>query len=102
MKTKQETFTSLMQQFGGYRDLQSVFADFLHICICAFSRNFETNLSFMEEEYLEIISKYKKPTETDLLSQLLGNLIVEMEQGGITHDALRSFFEIHISTARND
>lgn len=101
MKKKQETFASLIQQFGGHRDLRTIFKDFLKLSICAFSRNYETNLSYLEDEYIEIISKYKKPIETDLFSALLATLIVEMEQGGIMHDVLGGYFERNISNGRN-
>lgn len=104
MKNKKETFSSLMNHFGGHRDLHTVFSDFLKLTICAFSRDYKNNISYLENEYLEIIQKYKKPIETDLFPKLLGTLIIEMEEQNDSQygsDILGNYFETHITNGRN-
>lgn len=104
MKNKLPTFQGIMETFGMKRDLRAVFADFLTITICAFSQNPHTKLSYQEDEYLRIISKYDKPIETDVFPDLLATLILEMEsQLESNHpgpDVLGNFFELHVATDR--
>lgn len=100
---KKETFSSLLLQFSYSHDIRTLFDDFLTLTIAAFSQNFETGKSYLEDDYLQVIGKYKKSTETDLFPKLLGALILEMEhrmESSEGFDVLGEFFEIHCATDR--
>src|SRR5436309_2572360 len=56
-----------------------VFDDFLTMCICAFSRNILTGLSHYEDEYMSIIEPYKANNTLKHFPELLGELIIFME-----------------------
>lgn len=102
-KQTKETFSSLMLSMNYAYDVRTVFDDFLTLTIAAFSQDFTTGKSYMEDDYLRVIGKYKKPTETDLFPKLLGALILEMEQRMYSNegfDVLGDFFEIHCATDR--
>lgn len=100
---KKETFSSLLLKFGYSHDIRTVFDDFLTLTIAAFSQNLETGKSYLEDEYMQVIGKYKKPVETDLFPKLLGTLITEMEHklnSSEGFDVLGDFFEVHCATDR--
>ena len=59
MKTKKETFASVISSFTNQYEERTVFDDFLTLAICAFSQNPQTGKSFDEDLYLETIAKYK-------------------------------------------
>lgn len=97
------TFSSLLLSMGYEYDLRNVFDDFLTLTIAAFSQNLLTGKSYLEDEYLQVIGKYKKPIETDVFPKLLGSLVLEMEQridSSEGFDVLGEFFEIHCATDR--
>lgn len=83
---------------------EKTFDDFLSIIICSFSRNYETGLSFYEEEYLKIIEPYKKRDTLQYFPELLAILIMYMEKhkdSSNGNDLLGDFFEQEISHGRN-
>lgn len=101
METK--TFKECMDLFiNSAYDVRKVFDDFLSMTICSFSFNPATGKSNYEDEYLQIISTYKKPRETDLFPKLLAALVNEMEDRMVTKhplgfDVLGEYYEKHIS-----
>lgn len=81
-----------------------VFEDFLTICICAFSRNIKTGLSYYEDEYLEIIKPYKANNTLDYFPKLLAEMVLYMEENKDNaqgNDLLGEFFEQEITNGRN-
>lgn len=103
MKQKQ-TFASIMNGFGNYHDLKSVFHDFLQLAICACAQNPMTGKSYYEEEYLEIISKYEKGRETMLFKHLFSTLVNEMTdrlESETGYDVLGEYFEAHLVEKSN-
>ena len=75
--------------------INSVFSDFLTLCICAFS------LGTMEEKYLSVISRYSKP-EAEKFSSALTQLVIEMTGDGYGMvDVLGEFFENNLSHGKN-
>ncbi len=101
---KQQNFESLMLSFGYRHDLHTIFNNFLTKVIASFSRNRETGLSYLEDEYLETINKYDKGLETKLFPEMLAQLVDEMTNGKVgnndTKDILGDFFQSHISNGR--
>lgn len=96
MKTKEETFESLIKKFEHRYDLRSVFDDFLTLCICAFSHNPITGKSHDEDLYLETIGKYKEDELKNTFSFMLAVLVNQMEQrvgSGLGNDVLGEFYE---------
>lgn len=53
---KQQSFESLMLSFGYQYDLPVIFNDFLTMVIASFSRDINTGLSYMEDEYMQAMS----------------------------------------------
>lgn len=96
MKTKEETFESLIRQFEYRYDLRTVFDDFLTLCICAFSYNPNTGKSHDEELYLQTIEKYKNDELRNLFPKMLAVLTLQMEERvgrGLGNDVLGEFYE---------
>lgn len=97
---KAETdFTTIIKQFEYQFDLRSVFGDFLSITLCAFAQNPLTGKSEYEDEYLQIIQKYKSSPLRNEFPSLLAQLIVEMEQrhdSASGNDVLGEFYEQNI------
>ncbi len=96
MKTKEETFESLIKQFEYRYDLRTVFDDFLTLCICAFSHNPLTGKSHDEELYLETIEKYKNDELRHRFPEMLAVLVNQMEErvgSGLGNDVLGEFYE---------
>jgi type I restriction-modification system DNA methylase subunit len=96
MKTKEETFESLIKQFEYRYELRSVFDDFLTLCICAFSQNPLTGKSHDEDLYLETIEKYNEDKLQSTFSSMLAVLVNQMEErvgSGMGTDVLGEFYE---------
>lgn len=92
---KKETFSGIMQSLSVKHGHHTVFSDFLHLCICAFS------LGQMEDEYLKTIKKYSKP-EAYRISDALAALVIEMTGDGTgLIDVLGDYFEQNISHGHN-
>lgn len=83
---------------------ETVFNDFMEMCICAFTRNPTTGLSYYEGEYLERIEPYKKNEKMNHFPHLLGILIAYMEKHKDDtegNDLLGTFYEQELSRGRN-
>jgi len=75
--------------------INSVFSDFLTLCICAFS------LGRMEEKYLSVISKYSR-SDAEKFSSALAALVIEMIGDGYGMvDVLGEFYENNLSHGQN-
>jgi type I restriction-modification system DNA methylase subunit len=99
MKSKKETFAEIMQTFSYRYDLRTAFDDFLTICLCTFSQNFETGKSHDEDLYMATIAKYTKDEERDTFPKMLAALILEMEDrvhDGAGNDVLGDFYETNL------
>jgi len=97
MKSKQETFASLMDSFSYKHDVRTVFDDFLTMALCAFSQNIATGMSYDEDLYMTIIVGYPKELQP-LFSQLLALLTLEMEErfdSRSGNDVLGEFYELN-------
>lgn len=99
MKTKQQTFATLIKDFEYRYDLRSVFNDFLTLTTCAFSQNPATGLSYDEDLYLQTIEPYKTDNLRHHFPKMLACLTCEMEDrvGSDTgNDVLGDFYEQHL------
>ncbi len=88
--------------YGG--SYHTVFDDFLTVCICCFSINPETGMSFYEDEYLNIIEPYKKRGTLKHFPDLLAELVIFMEENlenPLGNDMLGDFFQQFISHGQN-
>ena len=89
----------------GYRfPVSQVFDDFLTMSIAACTQNLATKVSYYEEEYLQVVAKYKDSDLRHEFSAAFAYLIQEMEErveSSIGNDVLGEFFELHISNSRN-
>ena len=96
MKTKNETFTQIMDSMVCHHGIYNLFSDFLTLLICAFSKGAN------EKQYLTIINKYEKP-EAYKLSEALGALVIEMigSDGNGMVDVLGKYFEENLSYGKN-
>ena len=96
MKIKdQNKFSDFMSDLAIQHSMNSVFSDFLTLCICAFS------LGRMEEKYLSVISGYSKP-EAEKFSSALAQLVMEMTGEGYGMvDVLGEFYENNLSHGKN-
>ena len=95
-----ETILSIAYRFS----LFSVFNDFLTMSIAACTQNLATKKSWYEDEYLEIIAKYKDSELRHEFPKAFACLITEMEDQldlSTGSDVLGTFFEQHISNGRN-
>lgn len=84
--------------------LAQVFDDFLTMAIAACTINPETKLSYYEDEYLNIIAKYKDSELRFEFPNAFACLIQEMEERADSssgNDVLGEFFEQNISNGRN-
>ena len=92
---KKESFAQIMDQLARRHGAHTVFSDFLHMVVCAFS------MGAMEEQYLEIVRRYQKP-EAYRLSDALGALVIEMTGNGDGMiDVLGKYFEENITHGHN-
>jgi type I restriction-modification system DNA methylase subunit len=80
MKSKTETFASLMDSFGYKYDTHSVFEDFLTMSMCTVTFNPKTRLSHYEDLYLETVKKYKDDSLRFQFPKLFIALVNEMEE----------------------
>jgi type I restriction-modification system DNA methylase subunit len=96
MKMKaQSKFSNIMSDLASRHNMNTIFSDFLTLCICAFS------LGKIEDQYKEIISKYSK-AEANQLASALGALVIEMTGEGYGMvDVLGEFFENNLSYGKN-
>jgi len=97
MKSKQETFASLMESFRYKHDMHTAFDDFLTMVLCAFSQNPATGMSYDEDLYMATIARYAKEDALNLFSQLLALLTLEMEDrfdSRSGNDVLGEFYEL--------
>jgi hypothetical protein len=91
----QNKFSDIMSDLAIRHSMNSVFSDFLTLCICAFS------LGRMEEKYLSVISRYSK-SEAEKFSSALAALVIEMTGEGYGMvDVLGEFFENNLSHGKN-
>jgi len=100
MKSKSANFDALLQSVGNRYDMRQVFEDFLTVCLCAFSQNPNTGMSYDEGLYLETIRKYSEDFSRQLFPDLLSTLLLEMEEGldiGKGTDVLGAFYETHLA-----
>ena len=99
MKTKKETFASVISSFTNQYEERTVFDDFLTLAICAFSQNPQTGKSFDEDLYLETIAKYKNKKHSSLFPKMLACVVNEMEErlwSSEGHDVLGEYYEEHL------
>ncbi|MGP8215760.1 MAG: N-6 DNA methylase [Bacteroidia bacterium] len=95
MVTDIKNFTATFNRIAHSKAEDAVFTDFLDMVICALS------LGQYEEEYLEIVKRYKKE-EVNLFCELLAQAAIIMDDGGIgLKDCLGEFFQNHITRGRN-
>jgi len=95
-----ETIFKIAYRFS----LPKVFDDFLTMSIAACTRNFETQLSYYEDEYLQTIAYYKDSELRHEFPNAFAQLVVEMEErvnSSLGNDVLGDFFQEHISNGRN-
>ncbi|MBI1184778.1 N-6 DNA methylase [bacterium] len=99
MKSKKETFGSLLDSFGYRYNIREVFDDFLTLTLCAFAQNPQTRKSYYEDEYLATIQKYKHDRTCDVFPKMLGALVCEMEDrvdSDTGNDLLGEYYEQHL------
>ena len=100
MKSKLETFTSLMDSFTYRYDLRSVFEDFLTMSMCAVSQIPGAGKSQYEDLYMETIAKYAKDELRHVFPKLFAALVLEMEDRSTSscgNDVLGHYYELHFS-----
>lgn len=97
-------FKRLFDKAAYGNSYDTVFRDFLTMCLCAHSRNFKTGLSHQEDLYMQTIEPYKQRGTLDLFPQLMGTMILLMDKfkdSSTGNDVLGSFYEAEISRGRN-
>lgn len=88
-------FAQYMQQLARRNSISNVFTDFLEMTVCALS------MGAMEDRYLEIVRRYDK-SETELMAEAFGALVMEMDNNGEgLRDVFGDFFMEHISFGHN-
>lgn len=100
MKSKKETFESLMESFAYRHDLRSVFEDFLTMSMCAVTQIPGEGKSHYEDLYLETVAKYKGDDLRHQFPKLFAQLVAEMEErtgDGQGNDVLGEYYEQHFS-----
>ena len=98
-KEKSKTFEETLLPFGYRYSLREVFEDFVDMTICSVSQNPLTGKSYYEDEYLDIIEKYKDDDLRHELPKLFALLSLEMEErwyDSLGFDVLGSFYEKHL------
>lgn len=98
-------FTKLFEKAAYGQSYPQVFDDFLEMCICSFTRNFNTGLSHYEDKYLEIIKPYKANGTLKYFPELLGEMILYMEEykdASEGNDLLGEFFQQNISFGKRN
>lgn len=96
MKSKQETFTSLMNSFTYRYNLRPVFDDFLTMSLCAASQIPGAGKSYYEDQYLAAIAKYANDDLRHIFPKLFAQLICEMEdryKDSQGNDVLGEYYE---------
>ncbi|MBI4945963.1 MAG: SAM-dependent DNA methyltransferase [Bacteroidetes bacterium] len=98
------SFKTLFEKAAYGSNYAKAFEDFLTMCICAFTRKFDTGLSYYEEEYMQIIEPYKASGKLEYFPQLLAEMVSYMEEkkddsGG--NDLLGEFFQQELTNGRN-
>ena len=98
MKTKKETFASLMEAFKFKYDLSVVFDDFLTLSMCAVTPKLGAGVSHYEDLYMETIKKYATDELRHNFPKMFATLIVEMEEmPDIGGDVLGDYYEQHLA-----
>lgn len=98
------SFKTLFEKASYGCNYSTAFEDFLTMCICAFTRKFDTGLSHYEVEYLQIIEPYKANGRLEYFPRLLGELIAYMEahkDDSEGNDLLGEFFQQELTNGRN-
>lgn len=98
MKSKKETFSSLMGSFGYRYDLRSVFEDFLTMAMCTVTQIPGEGKSHYEDIYLETVAKYAKDDLRHLFPKLFACLVLEMEErvaDDLGNDVLGEYYELN-------
>jgi len=91
----QNKFSDIMSDLAIRHSMNSVFSDFLTLCICAFS------LGRMEEKYLSVISGYSR-SEAEKFTLALAALVIEITGDGYGMvDVLGEFYENNLSHGKN-
>lgn len=101
---KRSSFKAIFDKAAYGSNYNKVFEDFLIMCICCFSRNFETGLSFYEDEYLSVIEPYKANNTLKYFPDLLAEMVIYMEENKDSNqgnDLLGEFFQQEITRGRN-
>jgi len=96
MKTKQQTFATLLKEFEYRYRLRTVFDDFLTLTICACSPNPITGLSHDEDLYLQTIAPYKNDKLRHNFPKMFACLTHEMGHrlgSYMGNDVLGEFYE---------
>jgi hypothetical protein len=98
MKSKTETFESLISSFQYKYDLHTVFDDFLTMSICSVTRNPKTGLSHYEDLYLKTIERYKTDQLRFVFPKMFAALVIEMEElKEECNDVLGIYYEMNLS-----
>lgn len=98
------SFKTLFEKAAYGSHYAKAFDDFLTMCICCFSINPETKLSYYEDEYLRIIEPYKANNTLKYFPELLAEMVVYMEENKDSsqgNDLLGEFFQQEITKGRN-
>lgn len=99
-----KSFSNVFRLAAYRNSYDTTFNDFLTMCICAFTQNMATGLSYYEDEYLSIIKPYKERGTLNHFPELLATLIVYMElhmDDVHGNDLLGHFYEQEISRGLN-
>ncbi|MCW3105808.1 MAG: SAM-dependent methyltransferase [Segetibacter sp.] len=97
-------FAEALHTIGHRFPLFSVFDDFLTMSIAACTQNLQSKKSWYEEEYLQIIAKYKDSELRHEFSKAFAYLVIEMEErvgSSLGNDVMGEFHEQHFSNERN-
>lgn len=98
MKSKKETFTSLLDEFRYKYDLSQVFEDFLTMSLCAFSHDPRIGKSHDEALYMETVARYKTNELRHNFPKMLAALILEMEaRSPFGNDLLGEYYELNLA-----
>lgn len=98
------TFAETLHTIGHRFSLSQAFDDFLTMAIAACTQNLHTGKSYYEDEYLQVIGKYKDSELRHEFPKAFACLIIEMEErldSDWGNDVLGDFFEHNISNGRN-
>jgi len=90
-------FEKTLLNLSRHQSLSRIFDDFLQMSVCAFSHG------RMEQEYMEIVKRYKKE-ELNLFAQALGELLLDAEdvscEAGTWGDVLGDYYMDNVSRSQ--